>query len=250
MIEREKIGDVVLLRMSHGKANALDLEFLRALSRTFEELSTSDVGAVVITGSDGIFSAGVDLKRLVAGGVEYTREFIPALIDTFTQMFFFPRPLVAACNGHAIAGGAVMLCAADVRYAARGKGRIGVPELLIGVPFPLIVMQIIKYAVRPDQFQEIIYIGKNYDTESALEVGFCEQVFEAEKLIESACARAQELAEIPGESFSFSKAAMRVGVKDILSLHSHEMDSAVVDCWCSDELVAVVEKYLDKTPRA
>ena len=104
MFQRDEIGDVVLLRMCHGKANALDLEFLQEISRTFEELAASDVGAVVLSGTGGIFSAGVDLKRLAAGGVEYTRDFIPALTDAFTKMFFFPRPLVAACNGHAIAG--------------------------------------------------------------------------------------------------------------------------------------------------
>ncbi len=66
-----------------------------------------------------VFSRRVDLKRLVACGLEYTREFIPALVDAFAQMFFFPRSLVAACNGHGIAGGAVMLCVVDVRYATK-----------------------------------------------------------------------------------------------------------------------------------
>jgi enoyl-CoA hydratase len=175
MFEREEIGDVVLLGMCHGKANAMDLEFLHEISRTFEELAASDVGAVVMTGRGGIFSAGVDLKRLVAGGAEYTRDFIPALTDAFAKMFFFPRPLVAACNGHAIAGGAVMLCTADVRYAARGKGRRGVPELLVGLPFPLSALQIIKNVVRPDRARDVTFSGQNYDMEAAVEVGLCEK---------------------------------------------------------------------------
>jgi len=247
MFERKEIGDVLLLRMRHGKANALDLEFLQEISRTFDDLAASDVGAVVIAGSGGIFSAGVDLKRLASGGVEYTRDFIPALTDAFSKMFFFPRPLVAACNGHAIAGGAVMLCAADVRYAARGKGRIGVPELLVGVPFPLIAVQIMQFAVRRDRLQEVIYGGRNYDMESAVEVGLCERLVEPDELVESACERARELAEIPRESFRFSKEALRVEVKNTISLHGDAMDAEVTRLWCSDEVREGVTKFLSKT---
>ena len=247
MLHREVIGNVVRLRMCHGKANALDLEFLRELSRTFEELATPDVGAVVMTGTGGIFSAGVDLKRLAAGGVEYTREFIPALTDAFAKMLFFPRPLVAACNGHAIAGGGVMLCSADVRYAARGKGRIGVPELLVGVPFPLVAIQILRLAIRPDRLQEVVYTGQNYDVESAIELGFCEKLFEADELIDAACARAQELAEIPTESFRFTKQALRADLKNLLSLRAETMDAEVTRLWCSDDVREAMEKYLEKT---
>jgi enoyl-CoA hydratase len=249
MFEREEIGNVVLLRMKHGKANALDLEFLREISRTFDDLTQSDVGAVVITGTGGIYSAGVDLKRLAAGGVKYTQEFVPALTDAFAKMFFFPRPLVSACNGHAIAGGAVMHCAADVRYAARGKGRIGVPELLVGVPFPLLAMQIVKFALPPDRLQEVIYTGQNYNVEAAVDAGLCERLFEADALVESSCKRAQELADIPRESFRFSKEAMRVGVKDLLSVRAAAMDAEVTELWCSKEVRGAVEKYLAKTLR-
>lgn len=247
MIEREDIGNVVLLRLCHGKANVLDLELLREISKTFEDLTKSGVGAVVITGSGNIFSAGVDLKRLETGGEKYIREFVPALSDAFEKMFFFPRPLLAACNGHAIAGGAVMLFAADVRYAARGKGLIGVPELLVGVPFPLIAVEIIKFAIRADLFQEVIYGSRNYNMESSLEVGLCEKLFDTEELVEKTCMRAQELADIPGESFRFSKQAMRLGVKDLLMRHGPAMDAEVTDLWCTQAVREAIRTYLSQT---
>jgi enoyl-CoA hydratase len=154
---------------------------------------------------------------------------------------------VAACNGHAIAGGGVMLCSADVRYAARGKGRIGVPELLVGVPFPLIALQITKFVVRPDRLQEVVYTGQTYDVESAIELGFCEKSFEPDELADKACARAQELAEIPTESFRFTKKAMRSDLENLLSLRAESMDAEVIRLWCSDEVREAVEKYLEET---
>ena len=140
-----------------------------------------------------------------------------------------------------------MLCAADVRYAARGKGLIGVPELLVGVPFPLIAIEIIKYAVGSEQFQDIIYGSQNYDTQTAVEVGLCEKLIDADKLIESTCKRAQELANIPAESFRFSKLAMRLAVKDLLQRKGQAMNAEVADLWCTQQVREAIQQYLSQT---
>ena len=103
--------------------------------------------AVVITGSGSVFSAGVDLQRIVAGGPSYVREFLPALSDSFMAIFDHPGPVVAAVNGHAIAGGCVIAAACDVRLMAHGK--IGLAELSVSVPFPPVAMEIMRYAVGP-----------------------------------------------------------------------------------------------------
>ena len=136
MIELTQKGDVAILTMNHGKANALDLELCAALVARFEQLRASSARAVVVTGQGRIFSAGVDLLRLSAGGAAYVRQFLPALHKLYDTVFFFPKPVVAAVNGHAIAGGCVLACCADRRLMARDGGRIGVTELLVGVPFP------------------------------------------------------------------------------------------------------------------
>ena len=100
------------------------------------ELRGSDAKAVVLTGQGKIFSAGVDLKRLSEGGADYIRKFLPVLHKLYDTVFYHPKPVVAAINGHAIAGGCVLACCADRRIMAREGGRIGVTESLVGVPFP------------------------------------------------------------------------------------------------------------------
>ena len=107
-----KINDgIAILTMSHGKANALDIEFCDALVARFSDLRKSDAKAVVLTGQGKIFSAGVDLKRLSDGGADYIRQFLPALHRLYDAVFFHPKPVIAAINGHAIAGGACLRAA-------------------------------------------------------------------------------------------------------------------------------------------
>src|SRR5204863_2301421 len=115
-------------------ANVMNLEFCAALTSRFGEAQASS-RAVVLTGSGNIFSAGVDLLRLVDGGAEYIRTFLPALNAMFAAVFGCEKPVLAAINGHAIAGGCVLAGAADRRLMRRDAGLIGVTELLVGVPF-------------------------------------------------------------------------------------------------------------------
>ncbi len=136
MIELKNEDGIAVVTTRHGKANALDIELCEELAKCFVGLRNADARAVVVTGQGRIFSAGVDLIRLSSGGPDYVRAFLPALHRLYDAVFFHPKPVVAAINGHAVAGGCVLACCADRRIMARGRGRIGVTELLVGVPFP------------------------------------------------------------------------------------------------------------------
>ena len=88
---------VRVIRLAHGKVNALDLELTEALVDHFGQLGeASDVRAVVLTGSARGFSAGVDLRRIVDGGAAYVEQFLPTLADAFVSLFSLPMPVVAA----------------------------------------------------------------------------------------------------------------------------------------------------------
>ncbi|HUO83886.1 MAG TPA: enoyl-CoA hydratase/isomerase family protein, partial [Thermoanaerobaculia bacterium] len=159
MIEREDQGRIAVVRLAHRKASAMDLELVERLTGEARALERDGVDAVVLTGSGSIFSAGVDLYRIIDGGADYVARFLPALTTMLRVWFEFPKPLVAAINGHAIAGGAILAQCADLRLMASGKGRIGIPELRVGVPFPPYVIELLRQRVSPHALQRLIVTG-------------------------------------------------------------------------------------------
>ena len=250
MIELERDEEVLILRLAHGKVNALDLELLRALPDALAQAMAEEVRAVVLTGAGPAFSAGVDLPRLLEGGDEYVDEFMPALDRAFESLFFFPKPVVAAVNGHAIAGGCVLVQCCDLRIGSRGNALIGVPELKVGVPFPLLALEIMRFAVRNDRLQEVVFQGANYKSEEALERGLYDRLVDDEaEIMDEALRSAKRLGALPMEAFEFNKELLRRSVQDTLRKHGEHESERVRAIWKSDEVRASIERFVQATLR-
>lgn len=248
MIDIRTEDGIAILTLAHGKANALDTEFCNALAARFDALRDDKAAkGVVITANGKIFSAGVDLKRLSEGGAAYVRAFLPSLHRLYEAVFFHPKPVVAAINGHAMAGGCILAACADRRIMAEGAARIGVTELLVGVPFPPLAFEVVRSAV-PERFlSEVTYSGATYETDAALERGWIDEVVEAEDLIEDAVAIALELAELSPAAFAQTKAQIREPARERLARSGAATEKAVTEIWCADETLARIGDYVART---
>lgn len=244
MIELETVDGVAVLRMQHGRANALDIEFCEALVARFAKLRGDAAAAIVLTGADSIFSAGVDLKRVGADGAGYVRAFLPALHRLYEEIYFHPKPVVAAINGHAVAGGAILACCADRRIMGHEVGRIGVTELLVGVPFPALAFEILRASVPVEYLAEFAYSGATYMTDDALECGWVDEIAEPEELLEDAVAVAKELATISPAAFAETKSQIRAPVAERYAAAGEATDAAVTDLWCADDTLARLRAYV------
>jgi len=247
MIERSETDGIVTVRLAHGKASALDLELMEGLARVMAETALSDARAVVLTGSGSIFSAGVDLFRLTSAGDDYVSRFVPALSRLVLDLFAFPKPLVVAVNGHAIAGGCIFTLTGDYRLMAAGNGRIGVPELLVGVPFPAAVLEIVRFAVPPQHVQSLIYSGRTVTPDDALRFGLVDEIVAADVLQNRANEMAVHLASLPAESFSLAKRQLRDKALGRAKHYANEFDSTMTDLWRSEKTHAHIKGYLAKT---
>ena len=248
MIDRSVSDSVATLRLNYGKAAALDLELLDAVALAIAECAADDdIRAVILTGTGSIFCAGVDLFRITNGGREYAERFLPALGRMLLELFAFPKPLIAAVNGHAIAGGCVLALAGDYRLMAQGNGRIGVPELLVGVAFPPSVIEAIRFALPPQQLQALLYTGKTVLPDEALQRGFVDEVVDAATLPARAEEMARHFASLPPQGFALAKKQLRETAIDRAKHYANELDREVIELWSASETLDRIRAYLAKT---
>lgn len=245
MIDVKTEDGIAIVTTRHGKANALDIALCEGLAKCFEDLRAADARAVVLTGQGRIFSAGVDLLQVTAGGADYLRKFLPALPRLYDAVFFHPRPVVAAINGHAIAGGCVLACCADRRIMARSGGRIGVTELLVGVPFPALAFEILRFAVPARHLPEFAFGGATYDVDAALAHGWIDEAVEADALPRRAIAAAQSLANLSPAAFAQTKKQLRQEAADRVERSGAMTDQTVTDIWI--EALGYVRDYVART---
>src|SRR2546423_14183552 len=139
----ETRGEVALVRVDRPPANALDLELLAEGRAAQEELRGGEPGAVVIVGRDGFFSAGVDLKAAPKLDRDGQRGMVDGINQLFLGWYSFPRPVVCAVNGHAIAGGLILALCGDHRIGS-GVGKLGLTELRAGIGYPAAAMAIVR----------------------------------------------------------------------------------------------------------
>jgi enoyl-CoA hydratase len=245
MIDLQINDGIAVITIKHGKANALDVELCDGVVKCFNDLRSSAARAVVVTGRGRIFSAGVDLLQVSAGGADYVRKLLPALHRLYDAVFFHPKPVVAAINGHAIAGGCVLACCADRRIMGRAGGRIGVTELLVGVPFPALAFKAVRFAVPRRYLSEFTFGGATYDVDAALERGWVDEVAEADALMERAIAAARKLARLSPAAFAQTKRQLRQDVADRVERSGAMTDQIVTEIWT--EALGYIHDYVART---
>ena len=247
MIEKSEQGGITILKLAYGKANTMDVEFCQAVINEFRELRSSSAKAVVLTGQGSIFSAGVELVRTSDGGPAYVRKFLPVLNAMFDAVFHFPKPVVAAINGHAIAGGCVLACCADRRLMAQGSGRIGVTELLVGLPFPALAFEVMRSVTLSRYFSQAIYTGDTILPEAGVERRWIDEVVAPADLTERAVAVAQTLAALPASTFAMTKRQMHLPVTERMEREGNKIDAAVIDIWAAPDATTRIRDYVART---
>jgi enoyl-CoA hydratase len=247
MIDVSERDGIAVVTLNHGKANALDVEFCEAIADRFDDLSKRPARAIILTGTGRIFSAGVDLLRISAEGTAYVQRFLPALHRMFDTVFNCPKPVIAAVNGHAIAGGCVLACCADRRIASRDAGRVGVTEILVGVPFPAMAFEVMRFAATSQSFPDVILSGATYLSDEAKTRGLIDEVVAPAELMDRALATARTLAALPSATFALTKQQIRQPVTDRMAQHGANVDASVSRIWNAADTLTHIRDYVAST---
>lgn len=226
---------VQLVSFGQTKANAIDGALLDALGRELDRAKQEGARAVVLTGYDKYFSAGLNLRSLPSdrdGMLRFLQAFERQLLDLAT----FPLPVVAAINGHAVAGGCIFAAACDVRVAAEGSYRIGLSEVDLGVPFPRAALEILRPAILPTWLTDLVLGARMLSPEEARTAGLVHAVVPASELLSEATTRARALGAKPQPAFKLTKEALREDMVARMGASADAARQAFVDCWFSAEV--------------
>lgn len=199
---RDNVGEVTL---DDGKVNAMSLPFFEGLNAALDRAEEERPGAVVITGRAGVFSAGLNLKLLPTLPPDELRRTMISFGRTMLRVFTFPIPTVAAVSGHAIAGGAMLMFACDLRHVADGPFRIHLNEVAIGLPLPSWAIALAHSAVPKRWHTEAILHARLYAPADAFERGIVDVVTPPHRLLESARTAAAALAPLDQTAYAISK---------------------------------------------
>lgn len=205
-VRYELIDGIGLITIDDGRVNALGYDTVYTLERTFAQ-AESEATAIVIAGRPGVLSAGFDLNE-VRRSFTHARRMIERGGAIFAQVLACPKPVVIACTGHAVAGGAVLLMVGDVRIGSHGNFRLGLNEVEIGIPLPEFVIKVGQYRFAR-RLCERALLGEMFGPDGALELGLLDRVVPEMQVIDVAISTARDLASRSPIAYATTKADAR-----------------------------------------
>lgn len=226
-ISFEVRDSVAWIRMDDGKANALSPTMVDALDEALTR-AEAEASVVVLAGREGFFSAGFDLKVMMSGPAA-ARALVVAGANFMSRLYEHPQPVIAACTGHALAGGALLLACADHRIGAKGKSKIGLNEIMAGMPVPVFAHELARDRLDPRELTRSVLGSHIYDPEAAAAAGWLDLTVDPAELEAKVQQDATMLAKLPQAHFARTKRTLRRDtIERIRGTLEHDLTSWVV----------------------
>ncbi len=226
---------IALVRIDRPPANAMDLELLEEGRAVLDELERVDPRAVVLTGRDGFFSAGVDLRVAPTLDSEGQRAMVDGINRIFAAWYGFPRPVVCAVNGHAIAGGMILALCGDYRVGVDAGAKLGLTELKVGVGFPAVALAVVKAELAPPAARVLVLRAHLVDPAEAQRLGVLDELTPAADLEARALELAGELAALPPGAYATVKRQARGTALEWMEARLRHGDDPMLERWIGTE---------------
>jgi enoyl-CoA hydratase len=229
----ERVDDIAVLRMNAGKANAMDRAFLERLGALLDQCR--DAGAVIITGYDRFFSAGLALPALIDLDRPAMADFIDLFSQTMARVYTLRMPVVAAINGHALAGGCVLALQTDRRIIVDDGIKLGLNEVQLGIGLPALVIETLRAEVPPTSLGPLAREGRVVMPHEALALDLVHALAQTDDLEARAIDIARSLMRLPPAAYAQVKAALHAPVLRAIEATRAEIDAAWLDTWFSPD---------------
>jgi enoyl-CoA hydratase/carnithine racemase len=234
-ITLSRVEDVCILTLHREKVNALDRSAVLELSDRLEGCALdSSIGALVITGQGKFFSFGFDVPALYPLPEDEFTRFLQSFTSLYTNLYTFPKPVIAALNGHTIAGGCMLALACDRRLMAEGSGKISLNEVTFGATVFAGSVEMLRACVGQRHAEEILLSGTMYDPPQALNLGLIDRITSSDDLVPAAIEEARFRCSHDATAASSLKKLLREPVTEVMRLREDSSIREFVDIWYSE----------------
>lgn len=228
-------GGIAEVLLRRGKVNALNEQMVEEITANFQNLAAEGgINAVILTAEGPFFSFGFDIPEFLGYSKESFSEFVRKFTALYTYLFTYPKPVVAALNGHTIAGGCMLALACDYRIMVSGKAKISLNEITFGSSVFAGSVAMLKLLIGGKRAQEVLFRGSMFSAEEAMNIGLVDQVAYGD-LMEDAQRLAAELAAHNGRAFCSIKTLLRGPVAEKMRIREERSIRELVDIWYSKD---------------
>lgn len=246
----EEQEGVVVTKMSSNKLNLMNDAFFNDLNNAFDIIENeSPDKPVILTAVGNVFSAGLDINHCFpifqTGDLVEIEDWLKQFSDSILRVFKFKQPIIAAVNGHAIAGGLILALCCDIRFAVSSNAKFGLNEVTIGFPMPSVFAAIIRYVLGQRRAEEVLLKGWLYEPDEALKLGFFHDITDAHNLMVKALSHAKEYSDDNIYAYSHAKTVLRSPTVKRIENHSLELDRGLPSILASEKVVDSLGKMLD-----
>lgn len=230
---KEGIATVTLNR---GKVNALNEPLIEQLHGCFADIEMDlDVRSVILTGQGKFFSFGFDIPEFMSYPKESFTRYLTKFTDLYTSLFLFSKPIVAALNGHTVAGGCMLALTCDARIMVSEKAKISLNEINFGSSVFAGSVEMLKFCVGHKNAATILYSGAMFLAEEAIRLGLIDRISSPEDLVGDARKAARDLADKDGAAFKSLKGLLRKPVAEEMIKREKDSIREFVDIWYSEK---------------
>ncbi|MGH8283115.1 MAG: enoyl-CoA hydratase/isomerase family protein [Gammaproteobacteria bacterium] len=235
MLTRIEHENILELRLAHPPANALNPALVHELHEAIKAAPKSSARALILSGAEGMFSAGLDVPALLKLDRAAMHAFWKEFISLLRHIALSPIPIAAAITGHSPAGGAVLAIFCDTRIAAEGKFKIGLNEVRVGLPVPSVIHAALKRLVGARQAECLCLHGLLISPDEALHVGLVDQVLPVEQVIPAALEWCRSLLALPPQAVAATRKLARADLVELFSELGERSYDDLMNMWFSAE---------------
>lgn len=251
MLDAIRHDTILELRLARPPVNALDPSLVAALSSAIQQAPGEGARAIVLSGRQGLFSAGLDVPGLLAldrdGMLAFWRRF-NALLGAIGRS---PLPIVAAIGGHSPAGGAVLALFCDFRVMAQGAYRIGLNEVQVGLSVPPVIQFALRRLLGAHRAERLMVAGAMIESAEALRIGFVDELAEPDAVVPRAIEWCRSHLALPPEAMAETRRIARADLHAALDAAQGESTEDFIERWFSEEtqrtLQALVARLKSKS---